>query len=421
MNKLLILPLFFSLSCSLLLKQAYDEDKNRIQLLPQAPTPSYCENKAPSLELAGPSTLNQKKFLEFLKKNPSSWTPQEKFSLWVLLHLNLRPDKVSSGATIRLFEYQGGQLSYREFKTGSQALLDGLNDFLTRSGSKQTSIKLAQFLEKNASFSLSVDEELETFLEKNKEALWRDQDLRDSFFKDNQPLKAGESLVAYKALFSKLLEKISPLPDIKENLSSKSPYFCDFDPKKYEGQPEKMIPLPEYAESPLLLGLSSGNQAFVALIDQQIEFKETETRKGNLFKAQISTPAYTTPFCAFPLEKGQLLVLARKERDPAQFLLPIIAKMNPKIEGKDQVAQLLAEKRKMVLHHPTRIILEATAERLSQKRDRELEGLLKGKYPIYQAQTLGQLDALLMGTPKLQNGFISDKRNLPSLTCTAND
>ena len=71
----------------------------------------------------------------------------------------------------------------------------------------------------------------------------------------------------------------------------------------------------------------------------------------------------------------------------------------------------------MVLHHPTRIILEADADRLSQKKDNELDSLFKGAYPVYQSKALGQIDTILMGMPNAQNGFIKDKRSQYNISC----
>ncbi len=407
-------------SCSLLLKQAYDEDKNRIKLLPQETPLLYCDNKRNSIELFGPAQKNQRNFINFIKKGKEAFTPSERFTLWVLLHTELRPDKVSIYSQARLFEYQQKALTYREYKTEKTPLLNTLGDLLSRNNSKWTISKLTSYLEKNYNFPLLVDEGLESFLEKNKDLLWSKKELRDPLFKDNQILKAGESLPAFKAnLF--ISEKKNVLPDVKEVLSERGPYFCDFDPSLYKNQPHKVISIPEKTETPLTLGLSQGERSFFIAIDQNFEIKETEALYTDpYFKLPLGLPKRLASFCAFNLEKGNLLFAAYNERDPGQLLTNLIRQISPKISTKDEVAQILSTHRRLVLHHPTRIILEADAERLSKKRDHELETLLKGNYPIYQSKSLGQIDALLIGTQTKQNGFIKDKRSQYSISCQEN-
>lgn len=407
-------------SCSLLLKQAYDEDKNRIKLLPQETPPLYCEYKKSSIELFGPAQKNQRNFLHFLKKGKETFTPSERFALWVLLHTKLRPDKVSVYSQARLFEYQQKILTYREYKTEKTPLLNALGDFLARNSSKWTVSKLATYLEKNYNFPLLVDEGLENFLEKNKDLLWAKNELRDPLFKDNQILKAGESLPAFQA-GPLVAEKKTPLPDVKEILSGRSSYFCDFDPSIYKDQPRQVIPIPEKLETPLTLGLTQGDQSFFIAVDQNFEIKEKDALYTDpYFKLPLGLPKRLASFCAFNLERGNLLFVAYNERDPGQLLTNLIRQIGQKLATKDEVAQILSTPRRLVLHHPTRIILEADAERLSQKRDHELEELFKGNYPIYQSKGLGQIDALLIGTQMGQNGFIKDKRSQYSISCQEN-
>lgn len=406
-----------SSSCSILLKQAYEEDKNRIKLLPQEAPNLYCENKKSNFELFGPYQKNQRNFIDFLKRSKETFLPVERFTLWAILHTELRPDKVSIRSQVRLFEYQQKTLTFREFKTEETPFTNALSNLLERYHSKWSVSKLTEYLQKNYNFPLLVDDELEAFLEKNKDLLWSKKDLRDLLFKDNQIIKAGESLPVFKGK-SIGVDKKNTLSDSREILSEKSSYFCDFDPAFYKDQPHKVIPVPEKAETPLVLGLIQGDQNFTITIDQNFEIKEKETLFVEpYFKLPIGSPTRAPSFCSFNFEKGHALFISYKERDPGQLLTDVMAQMNKKFNSKKEVTQILSSFRQMVLHHPTRIILEADADRLSQKKDNELDSLFKGAYPVYQSKALGQIDTILMGMPNAQNGFIKDKRSQYNISC----
>lgn len=415
MNKAFLLAAILTLtsSCSLLLKQAYDEDRNRIDLLPQTPPKLYCEAQEASSELVGPSLKNQETFWQFLRTvEVEKLDSAERFTLWVLLNFDLRPDKVSPFAGVRLFESNGDNLEYREFRQGGTPLLFALNDLLKRQGSKQSPLKLAQFMGKNYQRPLFVDEELEVFLENNKKILWETSEFRDLYFKDNQTLKTGETLPRYKIFTQTSTQTLTS--NQHEILSQKKSFFCDHDSGIYEGLPQKTITIPEVFPKPLVLGFKQGRKSYLIVVEQELKFGQI---KNGPFHTQATVPEKLAPFCYFPLPHGQLLLTAYGERDPGQFLSGLSKKITHSLSQKDEIAKILSTPRQLILFHPTRILLEADNNRLSQSKDKDLEKLFSGSYPIFQATKLAQVNALFLDPSMKESGFVTDKRLETTISC----
>lgn len=407
----LLVFLFLNSSCSLLLKEAYDENNNRINLLPQPKTRVYCKAQESKVELLGPDKKNGEEFLKFLKSN-EKMPEAEIFTLWILLHLNLRPEKVSLPSHVKFFESQFQNIEFREFNSGQTPLLFALNDLLKRHHSKQTVEKLDQFLKKNYRHHLYVDDDFEKFLETKKEVLWSFKELRDSLFKDNQPLKAGETLSFIKTAFNPS-SKGDPIA-LAQNLSSQKSFFCDHDQSLYSGPHEKIMTTDENVPKPLLLGLKISDHLFFMIIDQELKIG---TENSGLFHANGIAPTKNTPFCFFPLEKSQLILTASHIRDPEQILKLISHKIDKNFSTKEEIALLLSYPRQLTLTHPTRILIEADNTRLSQSKDKDLENLFKGQYPIYQANQLGLVNAIFIENTQKESGIVTDKRFRQTINC----
>lgn len=407
-------------SCSLLLKQAYDEKKNRLDLLPQEASKLYCGVKESYIEMIGPDKKNQDRFLEFIKKSNMKWTTAEKFVLWSLLHFNLRPDKVSPLSQVQLFGINGRRINYLAYSGDQVPLIHALNDLLIRTKSKNDITKLGIFIEKNAKFPQLVDQELEEFFESNKDAIWTQSELRETLFKDNQILKAGESLPSFKnSLLGVPAPKSAGSYIAKDLTDYKS--FCNFEPEDYKKNPSKTIQLPNEIPSPLIIGLKEGNEIYLASIEQYLSGNDIKKNSTPYLKMKQTPLKSLSPFCLIALNEDKLLLLASKVREAKQLLLPYEKSLPVEIKGKNDIPTFLNKTRKIKLYHPTRMIFEASSERLAQGQDGELEKLLKEDIPVYQAPLLGELDALLISENFSFSGFIRDKRYPTRVSCDSQE
>lgn len=412
MSKLILFLLITLIqSCSYFINKADKQDGN-FNLLPKT-TQTYCPQKNTLLSLFGGEDQNEKRFLEIINNNQEKFNQIDLFVLWSLTILATSPESASPDSPLELIFL--GQNGYDYWKFTDQfsphPYINGLERLLTYYNSKHNLKSLIVYLDSKLNRQLVTSEELAYFLKDKKTILMGFESYKDQYYRAEESLIAGEKfsrpslfkLVQY--INKKESMKLSPL--LLNSIEVKDgAYQCSFDILQYEDSLYKILPKISPSRSfgiklkdNYFMAITSLNDLSLKSLDQTIWFEQ----KKESPKSAI---------CLY-WDKNQnkrIAFTSHGSRDPGQHLFHFSKYNYSKIKEQSHVDQLLKFSRHLFLTDPLRLIYET-----SRGDDQQLTELLKLNIPIYNANSLGHIDALFIQDQKGE--FIIDNRHMSSIQC----
>lgn len=253
----------------------------------------------------------------------------EKGLLWVLLHLDLRPDLLSPNASLQLvLVIKDKKIEYFDYTSPEISLplfIKTIDDSLKlHSGSDL--IKLASLIDDRILKTLPIDEELAAFLKKHQREIAKNEDWENIYMRGTQIIKKHERINknSYKTLITQSRQKNYSTLKRRELpfsfTASNNQLNCNVDLNLYKNE---IYPTEQTENSPLFISYISPSISIFAVAGKKLETPLTSDPFGkNFFKGfPYNRP---TPLCIIDQEGLKSLVLSTRGRDPAQFLMQIL-------------------------------------------------------------------------------------------------
>jgi hypothetical protein len=409
---IVLLGLIFVLtSCSSFIKRI-DLQQNNFVTIPQT-NKNFCSSKA-SFLLMNSEKLSQQEFEKTIKGK--DFSPVEKFVLWSLVQMIIRPDVNSPESQFEIFV--NGPKSNRYFRFTLEQyqypMIEGLSLILKAYSAKRNLKELIYFLEASYPKLVNVDSELENFIEINKDSIKAINELKEVFIRADETLKNGEkfnrlSIEKLVNLIPKNEIQITPLPLLNHE-SSRIPLSCNFSMQSYDDSlysvQEKVNPNYTFGimtDDFNFLAASSLNYKNISLIPGTIWFSADKSNK----KARFDIAA-----CSYEDQNTnkQIILISTASRDPGQHLYHLFQYDMEKIKGAKELEGLLKFARHLFLTDPLRLIYES-----HRGTEKQLTELLKLNIPIYNANGLGHITGFI----QIQDdkNFVLDNRHKAFLSC----
>jgi hypothetical protein len=411
MKLILVILSIILLSCSSFIKRI-DQQQNNFVTIPQTKK-NFCSNKTNFL-LMNSEELSQKEFENIIKTK--DFSPIEKFVLWSLVQMIIRPDVNSPESQFEIFV--NGPKSNRYFRFTLEQyqypMVEGLNIILNAYSAKRTLKELIIFIDNNYPKLVNVDSELETFIEQNKESIKTLNELKEIFIRADETLKNGEkfrrsSIAKLSNFIPKAEVQVTSIP-LLDHETSRIPLSCNFSMQSYDDSlysvQDKVNPNYTYgimSDDFSFLAATSLNYKKITIIPETIWFGADKTYK----KARFDIAA-----CSYEDQTNnkQIILISTASRDPGQHLYHLFQYDMNRIKGPKELEGLLKFARHLFLTDPLRLIYES-----HRGTERQLTELLKLNIPIYNANGLGHITGFIKNGD--QKNFILDNRHRAFLSC----
>ena len=431
-----IFTIFFLLTnCSLLIKL----DKQHIDysvIHSSKNIPKICNDKKnQNTQIVGDGKLIAKTFLKFTNQLEKKiiLKPIEKFALFTLLQMLLRPDQSSPFARFQVLignknKFKYWDVSSNTNKDWSSPIFRGIELLLNHYNSKYSLIKLASIIDLEFKPLIKVTPLLSQFLSTNQNIIKKSSFQKKYYFKSDQIIHEGESL---KNISLRKIVKLYLLNKNKHSkhytlsnhlFSFKSTDFsshqknyigkvqCNYDLFLYK---KSIYPIGKHILKNNLFGIKIKNLFFLASSGQNLD-TPIPVKGTPFFKSK--TPSRPIPFCYYKNSflNFNLLLVSAKGRDPGQYLYNIFNLDLSKLDDLKDLESLLNFPRYLILLNPPRILFE------SGKSDQfQLDEFLKLNFNIYNKNTLGNIWAYASfnQSKTLRKGFVTDARQHASIAC----
>jgi len=380
----------------------------------------YCEINLKT-QVIGSNNLAIKQFhQEILQKN----TQFDFFTKAVLLglfQLDTRPDQTAPDSRFQIFIYDGNRWQYRDFNDvmdspaeKSNPYIDGLRWISSQTKEKKSLESIARQLDSVIPKYVFVGPELAKWLDSNKFTFMKFDVFREHYFKGDQIVVYGESVLSLK--HASLIKKYSS-SRIKANIIDSLPFSqttkgtdvthsCNFDQKLYENMIfSKNDPKRINAN---VFGLQdSQGRVFIGISSLKNPKLNPESDQ---FLLEAENPLRPVPFCILERDKDLFALAGNQGIDPAQHLVQLQSLSLETSEGLPGLEQRLMQARSLFLVNPARVAVET--QLISE---RELAELHHYNIPVYHADQLGEVWSWMKSYGS--SGFVADPRFERGVLC----
>ena len=430
MNKLLILLLFISSSCSFFTKKVESLTFENVgEVKKNLSKQTYCSNNAP-LQFIFEDDSAEKFYSTFATKvfKNSKFSFIQKTVLLSLIEMSRRPDIASPTSRFQYFLHLDNKDYYFDFfpKTNvnnSIPLLKGLSSLLNQFDHSIKLQILAENLDSIVPSLISVSADLETFLKKNKNEISKNKKLSDLFIKGNDSLTKLESFKRsfYTSIIQSSLEELSkkdeiyfsvqkPLTNVETNTRNVK-IECNFKLSNDSLVRDDSI----FADSikSHSFGIKEGNNYFLGIASGEIDNPVRNFQSLGMIK---TSPSHSPiPICHLKNDEHDIIIISNKGRSPAQHLEHLLDYELASIDNFSSLQELLKFSRHIFLSNPDRILYESKRGRKNQ-----LDFFLTMNFHIYHVEELGNLIGFANYKDAHQNSIKSlfvDDRSLAQLWC----
>ena len=408
---IIIVLIFILTACSSFIKRI-DLQQNNFVTIPQT-NKNFCSNKTNFL-LMNSEELSQKEFEKTIKGK--DFSPVEKFVLWSLVQMIIRPDVNSPESQFEIFV--NGPKSNRYFRFTLEQyqypMVEGLSLILNAYSAKRNLRELIRYIETNYPQLVNVDSELEIFIEQNKETIKAINELKEVFVRADETLKNGEkfnrlSIEKLSNFIPKNEAHITSLPLLNHE-SSRIPLSCNFSMQSYD---DSLYSVQEKVNPNYTYGIMTDDFTFVAATS--LSYKKISLIPGTIwFSADktIKKARFDIAACSYEDQNNnkQIILISTASRDPGQHLYYLFQYDMDKIKGARELEGLLKFARHLFLTDPLRLIYES-----HRGTEKQLTELLKLNIPIYNANGLGHITGFIK--TKDDKNFVLDNRHKAFLSC----
>lgn len=380
---------------------------------------TFCENETNkfSLQLVSSNHSAQSTYQQFVwNKYNNKLDIFDHFALWSLMQLTVRPDQSSPTSRLQILFHHQGQSKYFDFYSETNddqfPYLYAIEWVLKKFGKKTNLEYYASILHSLPTNKLTIDQDFESFLTKNIEAIRNNPDLMSYYLRGNEILQEDESppTIDYHKIIS-LFRKAQKNQSITIT-TTLTPFktkngdqgSCNYDFNLYDNSIfliDKVIPVAN------IFGLSLKDEAFLATSSQKIE---PLTALGNSSLIKGNSKVRSSAVCVIENENSKIWTVSNNSRDPGQHLFHLLRYGLTSTTKFSEVDKLIRHSRHLFLSDPVRLIIE------SERSDPEQVGnLLKLNLPIYNADKLGNIWSYV--SLNHDNRFIIDDRNTGTFLC----
>jgi hypothetical protein len=419
MKLLALIVLFLLTGCSLFIQPEKSDLKAAIKKTKQLP--DFCpikQNTTQYLSLNENFLNKYQLFLDTLKLKKIKLKFIDKYVLYALLQMNVRPDQVSPTSRHQLFLRHKQKNYYFDFyakKKSAYPFLFGLNFLLKKFKSRYSLKTLGSLIDKYQNEPILVSETLYNFLKKNKDRIKKNPILAKKFMRAGQILRPGESVPRpnYKLLINKYHKKnvgifntlIKYFPKKNSTINPKGNIIrCNMDLNLYSNS--------------LYLAMGPSGQganfafthkkSFVLGVASQDLQEIKSLWKTSLFKASGNN--YQARLCTLSNIKGEMVLVSSEGKDPGQFLFHLLENGIQYANSFKRIQKFLELPRHQYLVNPMRIVYET--DRSSKIA---LQNFLHSDIPIYHSSKLGNIWG--WGKFGKLNGLIRDSRSESFVSC----
>ncbi|MBL6991632.1 MAG: hypothetical protein ISR65_17740 [Bacteriovoracaceae bacterium] len=408
-------------------------DSQILNYSPTKQTGTYCSKQLTeqSNNIVGTSLPIVKSFKSFLqtiqKKQPLDLV--DKFTLWALLQMNVRPDISSPSARLQLLANINNRPQYFNFYIKSSThnktytslpYLHGLSALLQYYKSRYSLLELAKFMDQFPNRFIPVNGHLANFLKKNHADLIKHKVFHQYYFKADQPLKKGETipLLPFKKIVQNYLKQ-GPKNDnyqsdnflfqYNKHLDKQIIVKCNYDLQLYERY-IYIIDKMQKKANPFGIQDSSGD-SIIALSSQKVPTASPLFDNSFLISGNPST---THALCQIEDKKSstQISLMSFNSRDPGQHIYHLIEKNFWSASSPEKIDSFLKQARYLILPHPKRLIVETM-----RSEEKELTKLLASQFPVYHSRTLGHMWAYVKNNKLKNSNIVVDDRHQNYMSC----
>lgn len=383
--------------------------------IPESQT--YCPlDKKVSFALVGSTEESQQVFLQATQKIKGELDFLDRFALWSLFQLSVRPDQSSPTSRFQILIHRGEKSFYFDFfaEEGDKQYpyLYGIEWTLRKFGKRTTLEEYVNKFQRMGPLDLKVGKDFAKFLKDHKGSIQANTEMTPFYFRGNEILKEAETIppLNLKNLISqyrkaeknqKIIINTTLAPFVTESGQTGS---CNYDFNLYDNSIfliDKSIP------SANLFGLSSTKEAFFASSSQKLN-GIFSLHGSAIFKGE--SKVRSSAVCVIEKSDSKLWTFSNFSRDPGQHLFHLVKYGLVKSQSTEEVDRLIRHSRHLFLSEPVRLIIESHRSRPDQ-----IQNLLKLNLPIYNADKLGNIWGFTQF--KGASRFIIDDRNSGAFVC----
>lgn len=392
-------------------KNLFCFEKNKINLLLEDDsTVKYYRSLIP--------TLFDSKFFSFIQKA----------AMLSLIEMSRRPDEASPSARLQFHLRFNNKNYYYDFRPTNledntrMSYLKGVEILIKNFDASKNLKQIAETLDTLLPLNMNVSPELENFLQSNRDELYKNEYLAETFFKGDEVLTKHES---FKRMNLKKLINLfysNKTSDDTFYESSKNSLFdippvgqkdelkCNVDITKDNALKEELFFSKQKKSH--YFGLKDANNFFIAVSSSVVQKPFKEYDKTYFFK---SRPAPTPqPFCQFKNNLHDITLFSTAGRNSAQHLKHLISYDINQTDSFQSLGELLNFSRHLFLIGPDRILYESKRGRKSQ-----LDFFLSMNFPIYHVDSLGDIigAASFKNEKREELSLIIDDRSQAKIWC----
>jgi hypothetical protein len=371
-------------------------------------------SKNDKIEFLGSDTFSQEKILKFLSTNTQAiLSPIDIFAINSIFQMITNPHLASPSSRLQFIWYKNGEYFYHDYYSSHQNVypyLIGIDDLLKKYSKRFNLISLLNFLTTELQTSFKVSKSLDLFLLENKNTIFLNQELRESFMRGDETLKEGEKIPTVTAKTIIELFKKSNITDYKSNtkltqnqFSKKLNTYCNYNLDLYNSS---IFLIHENEVKSNITGIRFHDEFILS--STSLQYNKIINLQGTIFfKGESHKNA--SAVCLIKNKNSEMGLISTSSRDPAQHIYRILDKLE-NVENFKEFSRLISHSRQLFLNNPNRIIYESNRD-----QEANLEEILKFQMPIYYADKLGEIWGAFKTTDETKLFF--DNRTQGSLKC----
>jgi len=358
-----------------------------------------------------------KHYQHVISKLDKPLTLVEKFVLISLIQMNLRPDLASPTShlhTVTNLSKSNGYYAYLGANSHSWPYLVGLEELLSKYKSSYHLLQFAKWLDQYFNQSKQVGIELARFLKEQKDKLEQYDQLKNTFLRAKQPLSVGETLphVAYV----KLLKNITPSQKKIKYQNTLLPYplsatnpdhqniniLCNYDFGLYD-QARYYIHKQEIPNLSVGIMDKSGNYLMGITTQHLTDIRPVD--KTFFIAGTAHQDNLSVCFIKNAINQSQFALVSTDSRDPGQLIYHLIQYEFFNSKNLYETSAYLNFPRHLFLIDPLRMVYES-----GKGSNQQLNRFLSMNFPIYHADSIGNLWLLASFDRLNQHGIVTDSR-----------
>ncbi|MDO9182998.1 MAG: hypothetical protein Q7U04_11350 [Bacteriovorax sp.] len=350
----------------------------------------------------------------------------QKSAMLALVELMRRPDEASPAARLQYYLRYNKKDYYFDFRpknladNSKMSYLKGI-DFLLKTFDKSKSLaNISEMLEQYLPQNINLSPDLESFIQKYKKDLTKNETLNNTFFKGDEVLTKFESFkrISFKKIVNTFNSKnisddsfydfsansLREMESDQKELTLK----CNFDLNKETTAKEDFV-FSEQRKSHYF-ALKSDDNFFIAVSSAVIQtpFKNYDS---TYFIKSLPAPL-PLPICQITNGNQDIVLFSTSGRNPSQHLKHLISYDINLIDSFQSLEELLKFSRHLFLSNPDRILYESKRGRKSQ-----LDFFLTMNFPIYHVESLGDIIGMGNFKKNKKESLIADDRSKALLWC----